>query len=125
MDKLAELFNRQLTHAHYEVVSQIYNCKMAQGTPVMDHIMKMINLFENLESMGTSFDLQYKTNVILSSLLSTFAPFRMSYKMTDEELELTKLANALVEAEKALKKDKSEINATDVKPSSNGKKEKR
>ncbi|XP_043710272.1 uncharacterized protein LOC122659198 [Telopea speciosissima] len=51
MDKLAEFFNRQLTHAHSDV---------------------------------------------------------MSYKMSNKELELTEIANALVEAEATLKKDKVE-----------------
>ncbi|XP_043714561.1 uncharacterized protein LOC122662925 [Telopea speciosissima] len=82
--KLAELFNRQLTHAHSDVVSQIHNYKMSQGTPVMDHVIKMINLFEKLKSMGTRFDLQYKTDVILASLTSAYASFKMSYKMSDK-----------------------------------------
>ncbi|XP_043714552.1 uncharacterized protein LOC122662917 [Telopea speciosissima] len=75
MAKLVELFNRQLTHANYDMVSQIHNTRMSQGTPVMDHVMKMINLFEKLETMGTTFDLLYKKNVILNSVLGSYAPF--------------------------------------------------
>ncbi|XP_043692926.1 uncharacterized protein LOC122643366 [Telopea speciosissima] len=78
MDKLTELFNRQLTHAHSDVVGQIHNCKMSQGTPVMDHVMQMINLFEKLESMGIAFCLRYKTNVILTSLIYAYVPFKIS-----------------------------------------------
>ncbi|XP_043705367.1 uncharacterized protein LOC122655221 [Telopea speciosissima] len=49
----------------------------------------------------------------------------MSYNMSDKELELIKLANALVEAKTTLKKDKAEVHATNVKPSPNGKKKKK
>ncbi|XP_043699920.1 uncharacterized protein LOC122650584 [Telopea speciosissima] len=96
MDKLTELFNRQLTHPHYDVVSQIHNTRMSQGSPVMDHVIKMINLFEKLETMGTAFDLLYKMDVILNSLPRSYASFQMSYKISERQLELTKLANALV-----------------------------
>ncbi|XP_043725701.1 uncharacterized protein LOC122672266 [Telopea speciosissima] len=125
MDKLAEVFNRHLTHAHYNVMSQIHNTRMSQGVSVMDHIMKMINLFEKLKYMGMAFNLLYKTNVILNSLPTTCAHFCMSYNISNKDLELTELANVLVEAEKTLKDNKLEVNTTDAKPYSKGKRRKR
>ncbi|XP_043725646.1 uncharacterized protein LOC122672218 [Telopea speciosissima] len=98
MEKLAELFNRQLTHAHYDM---------------------------RLETMGIAFNLLYKTNVILKSLPGSYAPFRMSYKISNRELELTELATALVETEKTLKGNKPKVNTTDAKPSSKQKKKKK
>ncbi|XP_043705331.1 uncharacterized protein LOC122655179 [Telopea speciosissima] len=64
MEELKEMYGRKERHAHHQLVTLLYGTKMAQGTPVIDHVMKLRNLFLDLENLGTSFKLNYKTDVI-------------------------------------------------------------
>ncbi|XP_043725705.1 uncharacterized protein LOC122672272 [Telopea speciosissima] len=68
MEELKEMYGREEHHAHHQLVTLLHGTKMAQGTPIIDHIMKMRNLFLDLENLGTSFKLNYKTDVIFHSL---------------------------------------------------------
>ncbi|XP_043692794.1 uncharacterized protein LOC122643211 [Telopea speciosissima] len=114
MDKLKELFSQTDVHEHHELVGLIHNTKMQEGTPIIDHVMKMRNLFEKLEILDTSFTLKYKRNVIFSSLPIAYSPFVCNFNMNRLDAEPTKVGNMLQEEEKALKKEKGEVNATEV-----------
>ncbi|XP_043705436.1 uncharacterized protein LOC122655297 [Telopea speciosissima] len=102
MDKLKELFNET---------------DMKEGTPVTDHVLKMKNLFEKLETLDTSLTLKYKRYVIFNSLPTTYNPFICNFNMNRLNAELTEVDNMLQEVEKTLKKEKGEVNATEVKDS--------
>ncbi|XP_043705309.1 uncharacterized protein LOC122655148 [Telopea speciosissima] len=68
MEELKEMYGREERHIHHQLVTLLYGTKMAQGTPIIDHVMKMRNLFQDLENLGMSFKLNYKTDVIFYSL---------------------------------------------------------
>ncbi|XP_042490878.1 uncharacterized protein LOC122070738 [Macadamia integrifolia] len=111
MDKLKELFSQTDVHEHHKLVGLIHNTKMMIGTPVINHVMKIRNLFKKLESLDTSFTLKYKRNVILNSLPSTYSSFIYNFNMNKIDVKLTELGNMLQEAEKAQKKEKGKVNA--------------
>ncbi|XP_043700979.1 uncharacterized protein LOC122651596 [Telopea speciosissima] len=117
MDKLKELFSQTDVHEHHELVGFIHNTKMKEGTPIIDHVMKMRNLFEKLKTLDTSFTLKYKRNVIFNSLPIAYSPFVCNFNMNRLDVELTEVGNMLQEVEKAFKKEKGEVNATEVKGS--------
>ncbi|XP_042484620.1 uncharacterized protein LOC122064899 [Macadamia integrifolia] len=117
MDKLKEIFSQTDMHEHHKLVGLIHNIKMTAGTPVIDHVMKIQNIFEKLESLDTSFTLKYKRNVILNSLPSTYSSFICNFNMNKLDVELTELGNMLQKAEKAQKKEKGEVSAAEVKSS--------
>ncbi|XP_043693076.1 uncharacterized protein LOC122643524 [Telopea speciosissima] len=68
MDKLNELFSQIDVHEHHELVDLIHNTKMKEETPVIDHVIKMRNLFDKLKILDTSITLKYKRKVIFNSL---------------------------------------------------------
>ncbi|XP_043710291.1 uncharacterized protein LOC122659219 [Telopea speciosissima] len=115
MDKLKELFSQTNVHEHHKLVGLIHNTKMKEGTPVIYHVMKMRNLFEKLETLDTSFTIKYKRNVIFNSLPIAYSPFVCNFNMNRLDAELTEVGNILQEVEKALKKEKGEVNAIEVK----------
>ncbi|XP_042484466.1 uncharacterized protein LOC122064776 [Macadamia integrifolia] len=90
VDKLKEIFSQTDVHEHHELVGLIHNAKMMAGTP---------------------------RNVILNSLPSSYSLFICNFNINKLDVELTELGNILQEAEKAQKKEKDEVNATEVKSS--------
>ncbi|XP_043693002.1 probable calcium-binding protein CML26 [Telopea speciosissima] len=85
---------------------------MAQGTSVIDHVMKMRNLFLDLKNLGTSFKLNYKTDVIFYSLpQEIYGSFIVNYNMNKLTVELPELGNMLEEVEAASKKQKQRARA--------------
>ncbi|XP_043725665.1 uncharacterized protein LOC122672234 [Telopea speciosissima] len=41
MEELKEMYGREERHVHHQLVTLLHGTKMAQGTPVIDHVMKM------------------------------------------------------------------------------------
>ncbi|XP_043725643.1 uncharacterized protein LOC122672213 [Telopea speciosissima] len=105
MEELKEMYGREERHVHHQLVTLLHGIKMAQGTPVIDHIIKMRNLFEDLENLGVSFKLNYKMNVIFYSLSQDiYRSFIVNYNMNKLSIELPELGNMLQEVEAASKK---------------------
>ncbi|XP_043697425.1 uncharacterized protein LOC122648255 [Telopea speciosissima] len=92
---------------------------MAQGTLVIDHVMKIQNFFQDLENLGTSFKLNYKTAIIFYSLpQDIYGSFIVNFNMNKISVKLPELGNMLQEVEIASKKQKMEVLTTEEKPSS-------
>ncbi|XP_043694247.1 uncharacterized protein LOC122644952 [Telopea speciosissima] len=109
MEELKEMYGREERHAHHQLVTLLHGAKIAQGTPIIDHVIKLRNLFLDLENLGTSFKLNYKMDVIFHSLpQDIYGSFIVNYNMNKIFVELPELSNMLQEVEAALKKQKVE-----------------
>ncbi|XP_070677850.1 uncharacterized protein [Malus domestica] len=78
---------------------------MVKGAPVHQHVLKMIGLIEQLESLGTPLDGELAQDFILASLFDSFSQFVMNYNMNKMDSTLSELLNMLVIAEKTMKKE--------------------
>ena len=56
MLSLKELFSEQGHFARQETKRQIYNTKMAEGTLVREHCLRMISNLNTLEVLGANID---------------------------------------------------------------------
>ena len=56
MLSLKEMFSEQDHSARQETMRQIYNTKMAEGTSVREHCLKMISNLNTLEVLGVDID---------------------------------------------------------------------
>ncbi|XP_043721132.1 uncharacterized protein LOC122668660 [Telopea speciosissima] len=107
MAKIKELYSQQDTHIEYELVDKILSLKMEPGTPVLDHVMKVQNLFEQLEGLGSEkFSLKYKRNVIFKSLPGSFSSFIFNFNMNKLDVQLTELGNMYKKPREQLKRKK-------------------
>ncbi|GAV71122.1 zf-CCHC domain-containing protein/UBN2_2 domain-containing protein, partial [Cephalotus follicularis] len=84
-----------------------YGTKMAEGSSVNDHVLKMINVVENLGDLGIIQDAELSTNLILHSLPPSFAGFITNFNMNRITATLADLLNMLREAEVNMYKGKS------------------
>ena len=53
---LQKMFRVQSRSAKQMIMKQITNTRMSEGTPVRDHMIKMIGLFNELGDLGADID---------------------------------------------------------------------
>ena len=124
MLSLKEMFGEQGRSARQETVRQIYNTKMAEGTPMWEYCLKMISNLNILEVLGADIDGESQVNMILQSLPKSFNEFRLNYNMNKKIYSLSKLMNELVAAEGMLGTSSVEANMAETftsQPKSKGK----
>ena len=70
--QLKEMFQVQARTERYNMHNAFTNCKMAQGTPVAVHVLKMKGYIDNLEKLGAKIDKGMAIDVILGSLTPNY-----------------------------------------------------
>ena len=79
---------------------------MTEGTPIQNHVLKMIEWMEKLTSLGMVLEDNLCVDIVLQSLPDSFSQFIMNFNMNKLEVTLPKLLNMLREAESTIKKEK-------------------
>ncbi|KAH0658742.1 hypothetical protein KY285_027287 [Solanum tuberosum] len=80
------------------------NTKIVEGTPVRDHVMKMIGLLNELEVLGAEIDNDSQVEMILRFLPDSFQQFCLNYNMNKMSLSLAHFLNELQVVETLVKK---------------------
>ena len=106
MMNLKEMFGEQ-NRAGRQVAMRVLNIKMAEGTPVRDHVLKMITHLNELEILGAEIDGESRVDIVLMSLPESFKNFRLNYSMSKESYSLVELLKELQVAEGILGHAKS------------------
>ena len=96
------MFGEQGRSARQETMRQIYNTKMAEGTSMREHCLKMISNLNKLEVLGVDIDGESQVDMILQSLTELFKEFRLNYNMNKNIYSLSELMNELVATEDIL-----------------------
>ncbi|XP_058181228.1 uncharacterized protein LOC131299665 [Rhododendron vialii] len=107
MLNLKEMFGEQGRAARQHAMRQLMNTKMGEGTPVGDHVLKMIDFLNVLEVLGAEIDGQSQVDIILESLHGSFKEFKLNYNMNKMDLSLSELMNSLQAAEGIIKPNHS------------------
>ncbi|KAK9071651.1 hypothetical protein SSX86_008080 [Deinandra increscens subsp. villosa] len=75
------MFETHARQEHYEVVTKLISCKMAEGAPVSPHVVKMKSYIYRLEKLEYVVPQELATDLILQSLSNSFTQFRVNYNM--------------------------------------------
>jgi hypothetical protein len=59
------MFENQARVERYNISKSLFACKMAQGSPVSPHVIKMIGYIETLDKLGCELKDDLATGVIL------------------------------------------------------------
>ena len=123
MLSLKEMFGEQGCSGRQETIRQIYNTKMAEGTSVREHCLRMISNLNTLEVLSANIDGESQVDMILQSLPESFKEFRLHYNMNKNIYSLSELMNELVAAEGILgtSVDANMTEASTSQPKSKGK----
>ncbi|KAL0411052.1 UNVERIFIED_CONTAM: hypothetical protein Slati_3694900 [Sesamum latifolium] len=86
-------------HIRYATTKAFFGTKMAEGSSVQSHGVKMLSLMEKLEDLKAGLDNDTYINVILQSLPPSYDPFIINYNMNGLERSIHELINMLVQYE--------------------------
>jgi|UniRef100_A0A2N9H2W8 hypothetical protein len=65
MFHLKEMFGEQSRSARQTAMKKLMSTKMVEGTPVREHILKMISFINELDMLGVEMDAKTKVDAIL------------------------------------------------------------
>ena len=124
---LKELFGDQNRAARQVAMKALMNTQMAEGTPVRDHVLKMMSHLNEIEILGAELDGETQIDIVLMSLPKSFEQFRLNYNMNKRQYSLAELLTELQAAE-GLFRQSVQVNVAEKgsssKPKGNKKKKK-
>src|SRR5581483_240379 len=97
--QLRDMFQMQARTERYDATRALNACKMAKGTSVSAHVMKMKRLLDHLERLGHPVPLKLATDTILNSLSDDYKQFVINYNMNNMEKSIAELHSMLKTAE--------------------------
>ncbi|KAJ9541830.1 hypothetical protein OSB04_028336 [Centaurea solstitialis] len=97
--QLRDMFQTQARTERYDATRALSACKMAKGTSVSAHVMKMKWHIDHLERLGHPVPLQFATDTILNSLSDDYKQFVINYNMNNMEKTIAELHSMLKTAE--------------------------
>lgn len=103
---VTEMFGEQNRAVRQMAMKGLLNTRMFEGTPVKDHVIKMMGFINELEILGADMDSQSQIDMILSSLPESFNQYVLNYNMNNLNLSLTELMKSLQGAEELIKSKK-------------------
>ena len=94
------MFGDKSRAGRQEAMRALLNTKMAEGTSVQEHVLKMIAHLNELEILGAEIDGETQVDIVLMSLPESFKTFRLNYIMGKRSYTLAELLNKLMVAER-------------------------
>ena len=99
MLSLKEMFGEQGHSTRQETMRQIYNTKMAEGTSMREHYLKIISNLNTLKVLSADIDGESQVDMILQSLPKSIKEFKLKYNMSKKIYLSLELMNELLTME--------------------------
>ena len=106
---LKEMFQQQARQERYETTKGLHSFKMAEGTSVSAHVLKMKGYIEHLDRLGFPLSQELATNLILNSLPDSYGQFVMNYNMNEMDKSISELHIILKTSEQNIKSKPSHV----------------
>ena len=78
MLNVKEMFGEQSRAARQVAMKALLNTKMAEGTPIQEHVLKMISHMNELEILRAEIDGETQVDIVLMSLPESFNNFHLT-----------------------------------------------
>ncbi|KAL0451485.1 UNVERIFIED_CONTAM: hypothetical protein Slati_1126600 [Sesamum latifolium] len=101
--QLKAMFGKATRVERFETVTAILESRQKDDEPVGPYILRMIRLFENLESLGVPLVNELATDIILYTLYKGYANFVVNNHMNSLDKTIHELLWMLKTAEKSIK----------------------
>ena len=98
--QLNALYLKQARTERYEITKQLWECKMAEGSSISEHVIKLVGYAQRLSALGFAIPTTLGTDILLASLPPSYNGFIMNYNMngldktTDELFAMLKTMEA-------------------------------
>ncbi|KAG8499027.1 hypothetical protein CXB51_005408 [Gossypium anomalum] len=103
IEHLKELYQGQARQERFDISKALFQCKLAEGSPVGLHVLKMIGYIESLSKLGFPLSQELATDVILQSLPDSYSQFVLNFNMNEIDKTLPQLLSMLRTAEGNMK----------------------
>ncbi|PON40121.1 hypothetical protein PanWU01x14_299730, partial [Parasponia andersonii] len=90
-----EMFVSLSCQARNEATSAFMNLRQKKGTPVREHMMKVIVYFNELEILRVEIDCDTQIDMVLNTLSDTFNQFKIDHEIRQKDYTLTVLMKDL------------------------------
>ena len=107
--QLGIMYEKQARAERYEITKALWECKMAEGSSVSDHMIKMIGYAERLGTLGFPIPVALGTDILLASLPPSYSGFIMNYNMNGMDKNTNELFAMLKTTEAAMQKDTNHV----------------
>ncbi|GMN34659.1 hypothetical protein TIFTF001_048373 [Ficus carica] len=91
MDNLEEMFGEQIIQAKTDAIKGLMNYKQKVGTPIKEHMMKIMAYLSEAQANGTEIDVATQLVMVFQTLSKDFDLFQASYNLNRKEMSLTEL----------------------------------
>ncbi|KAK9069719.1 hypothetical protein SSX86_010113 [Deinandra increscens subsp. villosa] len=99
LNELKVMFRGQVRQECFETVTELFGCKMAEGSSVSSHIVKMKSYIERLKTLDYPISNEWATFSILNSLPKSYDEFVQNFIMNNQEMSVSDLDKVLKAAE--------------------------
>ena len=105
VSQLNALYLKQARTEHYEIMKQSWECKMAEGGSISEHVIKLVGYAQRLSALGFVIPMTLGTDILLASRPPYYNGFIMNYKMNGLDKTTYELFAMLKTAETSMQKD--------------------
>ncbi|XP_038685738.1 uncharacterized protein LOC119985521 [Tripterygium wilfordii] len=103
---LQEMFQQTTRPARQQAIKKLMNAKQAEGTPVREHMLKVMEYLHESLDLGAEIDGQTQVDMVLETLSSSFSQFKLNFNMNKMKMSLPMLMKELQSAEQIMGKEK-------------------
>jgi hypothetical protein len=107
--ELCGMFENQAMAERYNISKALFTYKLAEGSPVSPHVIKMMGYIETLTKLGCEIKDDLTTDVILQSFLMRYESLIMNFHMNDMEKTVAELHGMLKIVEDSIKKNPNHV----------------
>jgi hypothetical protein len=109
IEGLRGMFQNQARTERYNISKSLFACKLAEGSPVSPHVIKMIGYIDTLDKLVGELHPDLAIDVILQSFLASYEPFNLNFQMNGLDKTLSELHGMLKTAEESIKKNPNHV----------------
>ena len=107
--ELDALYKETTRSERFDIMKATTDCKMAEGSSVGEHVVKMIGYAERLKTLEFPIPLGHMMDMMLSSLPLSYEGFVMNYNMSGMEKTPNEVLAMLKTAEGGLRKNRKQV----------------
>jgi hypothetical protein len=101
---LCGIFENQARAERYNISKVLFACKLAEGSPVSPHMIKMMDYLKTLDKLDCELKDDLTNDVILQLLSVSYESFIMNFHMNGMEKTVSELHMMLKTTEDSIKK---------------------
>ena len=107
--ELDALYKETAKSERFDIMKALMECKMAEGSSVGEHVVKMIGYAERLKTLEFPLPPGHMMDMLLSSLPPSYDGFVMNYNMTGMEKTPEEVLAMLKTTEGGLRKNRKQV----------------